>query len=112
MLAAELARLQEGGFNLDLVGFADEDLDWLLHVVVRVAHLVQGVHRGRWVYWSTFIIWAKNSFTLGRSDYQRQYEPILYGWREGTEHHWCGRLAARATCGWSTAPGSTTCTRP
>jgi DNA modification methylase len=40
--------------------------------------------------WSTFIIWAKNTFTLGRSDYQRQYEPILYGWREGTDHFWCG----------------------
>lgn len=40
--------------------------------------------------WSTFIIWAKNTFTLGRSDYQRQYEPILYGWREGIDHFWCG----------------------
>jgi DNA modification methylase len=27
-------------------------------------------------HWSTFIIWAKNVFTTGRSDYQRQYEPI------------------------------------
>ena len=32
-------------------------------------------------HWSTFVIWAKNRFTLGRADYQRQYEPILYGWR-------------------------------
>ncbi|MCC3862630.1 site-specific DNA-methyltransferase, partial [Emcibacteraceae bacterium Y4] len=40
--------------------------------------------------WSTFIIWAKNTFTLGRSDYQRQYEPILYGWKEGNERYWCG----------------------
>ncbi|AOS78313.1 MULTISPECIES: site-specific DNA-methyltransferase [Hydrogenophaga] len=40
--------------------------------------------------WSTFIIWAKNTFTLGRADYQRQYEPILYGWPEGGERHWCG----------------------
>ena len=40
--------------------------------------------------WSTFIVWAKNTFTLGRSDYQRQYEPILYGWREGSDHYWCG----------------------
>ena len=40
--------------------------------------------------WSTFIIWAKNTFTLGRADYQRQYEPILYGWPEGQTHHWCG----------------------
>jgi DNA modification methylase len=40
--------------------------------------------------WSTFIIWAKNTFTLGRADYQRQYEPILYGWPEGAQRHWCG----------------------
>ncbi len=40
--------------------------------------------------WSTFVIWAKNTFTMGRSDYQRQYEPILYGWAEGGKHHWCG----------------------
>jgi DNA modification methylase len=41
-------------------------------------------------YWSTFVIWAKHHFTLGRSDYQRQYEPILYGWRKGVDHFWCG----------------------
>ena len=40
--------------------------------------------------WSTFIIWAKNTFTLGRADYQRQYEPILYGWGQGGDHFWCG----------------------
>jgi DNA modification methylase len=27
---------------------------------------------------------------LGRSDYQRQFEPILYGWSEGSKHYWCG----------------------
>jgi len=51
---------------------------------LQAAFLEAGGH------WSTWIVWAKNTFTLGRSDYQRQYEPILYGWREGTEHHWCG----------------------
>jgi len=40
--------------------------------------------------WSTFIIWAKNTFTLGHADYQRQFEPILYGWPEGGKRHWCG----------------------
>ena len=40
--------------------------------------------------WSTFIIWSKNTFTLGRADYQRQYEPILYGWKQGSDHFWCG----------------------
>jgi len=41
-------------------------------------------------YWSTFLIWVKNHFTLGWGDYRRQYEPILYGWRKGNKHHWCG----------------------
>ncbi|MDD3182651.1 MAG: site-specific DNA-methyltransferase [Alphaproteobacteria bacterium] len=40
--------------------------------------------------WSTFVIWAKNTFTLGRADYQRQYEPILYGWKQGADHFWSG----------------------
>ena len=29
--------------------------------------------------WSTFIIWAKNTFTPGRADYRRHYDPILHG---------------------------------
>jgi DNA modification methylase len=41
-------------------------------------------------HWSTYVIWAKHTFTLGHSDYQRQFEPIFYGWREGSPHHWCG----------------------
>ncbi len=41
-------------------------------------------------HWSTFIMWVKSSFTLGRSNYQRQYEPILYGWFEGSSHYWSG----------------------
>lgn len=40
--------------------------------------------------WSTFIIWVKSHFTLGRSNYQRQYEPILYGWFAGSSHYWSG----------------------
>lgn len=51
---------------------------------------LQAAFRAAGGHWSTFIIWAKNTFTLGRSDYQRQYEPILYGWPEGAERHWCG----------------------
>ena len=41
-------------------------------------------------HWSDTLIWAKDRFVLGRADYQRQYEPIWYGWREGAKRHWCG----------------------
>ena len=36
------------------------------------------------------LIWAKESLVLGRSDYQWQHEPILYGWKPGAAHRWFG----------------------
>jgi len=36
------------------------------------------------------LIWKKPSLVLGRSDYQWQHEPILYGWKEGQAHQWFG----------------------
>jgi len=36
------------------------------------------------------LIWRKNSLVLGRSDYQWQHEPILYGWKTGASHRWYG----------------------
>lgn len=34
------------------------------------------------------LIWVKNSFTMGRQDYQWQHEPILYGWKPGAAHYY------------------------
>lgn len=33
-------------------------------------------------------IWVKNSLVLGRSDYQWQHEPILYGFMQNGKHPW------------------------
>ena len=52
--------------------------------------VLQSTFRRLGGHWSTFVIWAKDTFTLGRSDYHRQYEPILYGWKEGVSHYFCG----------------------
>jgi DNA modification methylase len=52
--------------------------------------VLQKAFRAAGGHWSTFVIWSKNTFTLGRADYQRQYEAILYGWRDGVDHYWCG----------------------
>ena len=53
-------------------------------------HTLEKAFREAGGHWSTFVIWAKNTFTMGRADYQRQYEPMLYGWKEGSDHFWCG----------------------
>lgn len=33
------------------------------------------------------LIWEKNTFVMGRQDYQWRHEPILYGWKEGAAHY-------------------------
>lgn len=33
-------------------------------------------------------IWVKNSLVLGRSDYQWQHEPVLYGFMKNGKHKW------------------------
>lgn len=34
------------------------------------------------------LIWSKNTFALGRQDYQWRHEPCLYGWKDGAAHSW------------------------
>ena len=41
-------------------------------------------------HFSSMIIWAKNSLTLSRTDYQSQHEPCLYGWMKGGSHSFYG----------------------
>ena len=36
---------------------------------------------------SQCLVWEKNAFVMGRSDYQWRHEPILYGWKEGAAHY-------------------------
>lgn len=50
----------------------------------RAAFIDAGFHL------SGCLIWRKNHFTLGRSDYQWLHEPILYGWKKGGPHRWYG----------------------
>lgn len=33
------------------------------------------------------LIWSKNTFVLGRQDYQWKHEPCLYGWKGGAPHY-------------------------
>ena len=55
-----------------------------LGIAFRSAFLAAGFHL------AACLIWMKNQFTLGRSDYQWIHEPILYGWKKGAAHKWFG----------------------
>ena len=68
------------------------NVDGALYVCMSTKEwpLVSRVLEEEGAHWSDTIIWVKDRFTLGRADYQRQYEPLWFGWREGAKHHWCG----------------------
>ena len=79
-------------FLYDALSLLLAHCDGAVYVAMSSSELdtLQAAFRAAGGHWSTFVIWVKDRFTLGRSDYQRQYEPILYGWREGSSHYWCG----------------------
>ena len=51
-------------------------------LVFRQAFLDAGFHL------AGVCIWVKNSLVLGRSDYQWQHEPVLYGFLKDGKHKW------------------------
>lgn len=43
-------------------------------IIQRLLFIESGIH------WSSTLIWFKDHFVFGRSNYQRIYEPCFYGW--------------------------------
>ena len=46
-------------------------------------------------------IWVKNSLVLGRSDYQWQHEPVLYGFLNNGKHYWSKSAGRKQTTIWN-----------
>lgn len=46
-------------------------------------------------------IWVKNSLVLGRSDYQWQHEPVLYGFLQNGKHYWSKNAGSNQTTIWN-----------
>lgn len=46
-------------------------------------------------------IWVKNSLVLGRSDYQWQHEPVLYGFLQNGKHYWSKNAGRKQTTIWN-----------
>lgn len=46
-------------------------------------------------------IWVKNSMVLGRSDYQWQHEPVLYGFLQNGKHFWSSKAGRSQTTIWN-----------
>jgi DNA modification methylase len=60
------------------VAHADSEREAFSHAFSREFKLAQ------------VLIWVKQSAALSRQDYNWKHEPILYGWKEGAGHYFCG----------------------
>jgi DNA modification methylase len=47
--------------------------------------------RAQGFHWSATIVWAKDTFVLGRSHYHRRYEPVWFGWHGKGKSSFNGR---------------------
>ena len=90
------AMAPEDFYTLLLQAFSNAYLRLRAGAVVYVAH----ADTARVAFTQSFVesgfklaqvlIWVKHSAVLSRQDYNWQHEPILYGWKEGGPHYFCG----------------------
>jgi DNA modification methylase len=53
---------------------------------VFLKYFIQGLEDGGFSY-RHCLVWVKQTFVLGRSDYHYRHEPILYGWINNGPHY-------------------------
>jgi DNA modification methylase len=52
---------------------------------------VDAALRAAGLHWSGTLVWVKDAFVLGRSNFHRRFEPIWYGWRQDGKSSFRGR---------------------
>jgi len=85
---AGLENLLRGSFSNYLAASKHGAAIYVFHSD-KCADIFHAVFR-EFFHFSSMIIWAKNSLTLSRTDYQSQHEPCLYGWMKGGAHAFYG----------------------
>lgn len=58
---------------------------------IRYSHQFQQLLLQHGIHIADILIWRKNNSSNWLSNYAKYYEPIIYGWRSGSEHPWYGR---------------------
>jgi len=66
--------------------YSNDDSAIYLWYASKNQHIVRKSFIDSGFYFSQIIIWVKEHFVFSRQDYQRIYEPCMYGWKEGKNH--------------------------
>ena len=60
---------------------------YIWHPSIKVMNFRQAIDNIPGWMAKQYLLWVKDRFTLGRSDYQQRHEPCWYGWKEGAAHY-------------------------
>jgi site-specific DNA-methyltransferase (adenine-specific) len=60
---------------------------WYVAAPSRPLNLIFGQALHRLGVYRQQLIWVKDQFVMGRSDYHYRHEPLFYGWTPGAAHH-------------------------
>lgn len=60
---------------------------YVCHAAMRTDAFATSLRETGW-YIAQCLVWVKQHFVFGRSDYHWKHEPILYGWKAGAAHKW------------------------
>ena len=74
-------------FSLMILFMADHASAYVFHADTKGLYFRRAFEEAGF-YLSQVCIWVKNHFSLGRSPYQYQHEPVLFGWKSDGTHKW------------------------
>lgn len=87
MLSADnLTELLRGVFSAS-VGCCRAGACWYVTAPGGPLNLCFGVVLNELGIWRQTLVWLKDSFVMGRSDYHGRHEAMFYGWVPGASHH-------------------------
>jgi len=96
MLDAAFVRFLQDAFKAMFTVLEDGGAIYVAHAEVGGGLSFRRAFARAGFKFSACLVWRKNQFVLGRSDYQFQHEPILYGWKPTAPHTWYGGRKQRS----------------
>ena len=75
-----------GGVDPGVLGVVSREKE--SNINLKIVQKLQTMFADAGFYLSGCCIWKKQSLVLGRSPYQWQHEPILFGWKKKGRHQW------------------------
>ena len=78
-----------GAFGCFMENLADDAACYVFYASAK-SRVFYDAFEDAGFYISCGLIWRKNGFVLSRTDYQQNFEPIIYGWKKNGKHNWYG----------------------